>query len=274
MIEINNLSFNYGRLKVFDGFNLQIPKGQVCLITGINGVGKSTLLRLVARVLNPLSGEIRFPQITSPDPRSKIGFISDTLSLYQNLKVSQAIDFHKSVYKIQKFDDSLISHTKIKKNQRIKELSNGQKTIFHLSLILSAQPDIFLIDEVIHSIDAYLRKVFLEKLIDLLTEKKLTVIMVNLNFYDIENMIDRVILLKDGKTAVDEKIDDLKTKVKKITSSTQPKNIPILTEIHYSDHADYYVYPYETNDNDDMEGEIIDLDLTEIITAFIGGEYA
>lgn len=143
-----------------------------------------------------------------------------------------------------------------------------------MSLILSAQPDIFLIDEVIHSIDAYLRKVFLEKLIDLLTEKKLTVIMVNLNFYDIENMIDRVILLKDGKTAVDEKIDDLKTKVKKITSSTQPKNIPILTEIHYSDHADYYVYPYETNDNDDMEGEIIDLDLTEIITAFIGGEYA
>lgn len=122
MIEINNLSFNYGRLKVFDGFNLQIPKGQVCLITGINGVGKSTLLRLVARVLNPLSGEIRFPQITSPDPRSKIGFISDTLSLYQNLKVSQAIDFHKSVYKIKNL---MIHSSAIQKLKKIRGLKNS-----------------------------------------------------------------------------------------------------------------------------------------------------
>ena len=48
MIEIRGLSFSYGKTKVFRNFDLSIPEGQVCLITGINGVGKSTLLRLMA----------------------------------------------------------------------------------------------------------------------------------------------------------------------------------------------------------------------------------
>ena len=60
MIKIKNLSFYYGKAKVFNNFNLTIQSGEVTLITGINGVGKSTLLRLLAGVLKPAGGEILF----------------------------------------------------------------------------------------------------------------------------------------------------------------------------------------------------------------------
>ena len=60
MISIKELPFSYGKLKVFENFNLGVPEGEVCLITGINGVGKSTLLRLIARVLYPAGGKILF----------------------------------------------------------------------------------------------------------------------------------------------------------------------------------------------------------------------
>jgi ABC-2 type transport system ATP-binding protein len=274
MLEIKNLGFSYGKTRVFKDFNLKIDEGQVCLITGINGVGKSTLLRLMAGVLRPAQGEIVFGERLGDDPRRKIGFISDILSLYESLTVAQAIDFHKSVYSIPSVDDTLIKHTKIGYGQKIKELSSGQRTILHLSLILSIEPELLLIDEIIHSIDAYLRRVFLEQLVRLLTERHITVVMVNLTFHDIEHLVERVILLKAGEIAVDEDIETLKTRVKKIVSDSPPESLNILSRTDYSDHSEFYVYPFDEQSKVTIAGEVVDLNLTEIVTAFIGGEYA
>lgn len=274
MIEIKDLSFSYGKNKVYKNFNLLIPEGQTCLITGINGVGKSTLLRLIAGVLRPDEGTISFKKILSDDPRRKIGFISDSLSLYENLTVHQAIGFHRSVYHLASFDDSLIRHTKIGDDQKIKELSIGQRTILHLSLILSNEPEILLIDEIIHSIDAYLRRIFLEQLVQLMTERNITVVMVNLNFHDIEHLVERVILLKGGEMVVDEEIEILKSRVKKIVGVKPPENLNILSKIDFSDHSEYYVYPFEETISSTKATEVMDLNLTEIVSAFIGGEYA
>jgi ABC-2 type transport system ATP-binding protein len=274
MLEIRNLDFNYGKTRVFKNFNLKIDEGQVCLITGINGVGKSTLLRLIAGVLRPDKGEIIYSQKLGSDPRRKTGFISDVLSLYESMSVSQALDFHKSVYDISSVDDNLIKHTKIGYDQKIKELSTGQRTILHLSLILSTEPALLLIDEIIHSIDAYLRRVFLEQLIQLLTSRHITVVMANLNFHDIEHLVERVILLKSGEIAVDEDIEALKAKVKKIVSPAPPESLHILSRIDYSGHSEFFVYPYDKKSLPSLEGDVVDLNLTEIVTAFIGGEYA
>jgi len=274
MLEIKNLDFSYGKTRVFKNFNLEIAEGQVSLVTGINGVGKSTLLRLIAGVLRPARGEIVFKDKFGNDPRRKIGFLSDVLSLYESLTVAQAIDYHKSVYKISSVDDTLIKHTKIGYAQKIKELSTGQRTILHLSLILSTEPELLLIDEIIHSIDAYLRKVFLEQLVRLLTDRHITVVMVNLNFHDIEYLVERVILLKAGEIAVDEDIEALKAKVKKIVADSPPEPLHILSQIDYSSHSEFFVYPFDEKSRETLEGEVVDLNLTEIVTAFIGGEYA
>ncbi len=274
MLEISDLSFSYGKNRVFKNFNLQIPECQTCLITGINGVGKSTLLRLIAGVLRRDCGKIIFDKKLGDEPRRKIGFISDVLSLYESLTVRRAIELHRSVYALSSFEDSLIRHTKIGHDQKIKELSTGQRTILHLSLILSIEPELLLIDEIIHSIDAYLRRVFLEQLVRLLTERHITVVMVNLNFHDIEHLVERVILLKAGEIAVDENIEALKARVKKIVSVSPPESMNILSQTDYSDHSEFYVYPFAEKSRGTFAGEVIDLNLTEIVTAFIGGEYA
>lgn len=273
MIEIKNLDFSYGKTKIFDGFDLTVNEGQVTLITGINGVGKSTLLRLIAGVLKPAGGQIIFHEKMGDNPKRYIGFISDTLSLYESMTVEQAIAFHSSVYNITSFEDGLLKRTRINPTQRIKELSVGQRAILHLSLLLSSGAKLLLIDEILHSIDVYLRGVFLKELIKLMTERDVTVVFVNLNFRDIENMVDRVILLKDGKIAVDEEIDALKAKVKKVTSETPPEKLPVLFKVEYSDHSEYYIYPFAGDHANHIDSDIADLDLTSIVNAFIGNEY-
>jgi len=274
MIKIDNLKFGYGKKEIFEGFNLEIPDGQTCLVTGINGVGKSTLLRLIAGVLLPDGGNISFGPDMPLDPRFKIGFLSDKISLYESLKVSQMIELHMKMYGIKNFDYSLLEHTKIGMQQRVKELSWGHRTIFLLSLVLAIEPEVLLIDEVIHSIDAYLRKVFLEKVIGLISERKITVVMVNLNFHDVENIVDRVILLKDGKIAVDSDLDSLKAKVKKVVSTEPLKDVPVILRIPRENYTEYFVYPFdEKAHRPAVKGKVMDLDLTDIVTAFIGGEY-
>jgi ABC-type multidrug transport system ATPase subunit len=273
MIEIKNLSFSFGRSKIFNDFNLNIAEKEVTLITGINGVGKSTLLRLLTGVLKPAAGKIIFNEKMGNDPRRYIGFISDAPSLYESMTVAQAIDFHRSVYKFDHFDDSLLKRTKVSHHQKVKELSMGQRVIFHLDLLLSGEPRLLLIDEVIHSIDVYLRGIFLKELIKLLAEKDVTVVFVNLNFRDIENIVDRVILLKDGEVAVDEKIDALKSKVKKITTNKPAQGLPVLFQVEYSEHTEYFIYPFLEEYREKINGEVVDLDLTGIVNAFIGNEY-
>jgi len=276
MITVKNRTFGYNKKKIFNDCNLHIPQGQSGLITGINGVGKSTLLRLMAGVLQPDKGKILDSEKLGKVPRAKIGFISDRLSLYESLTVSRAIELHRSVYRIQQFDDSLIRHTRIKMNQRIKELSIGQRTILQLNLVLGAEPEVLLIDEVIHALDAYLRKFFLEQVIDLLSRRQVTVVMVNVNFHDIEHLVDRVILLKDGEIAVDEPIESLKDKVKRVTARELPKDIPVLSQGSYLGQvqSDFYIYPFSAEYSNRIEGQVADLNLTEIVAAFIGGEYA
>jgi ABC-2 type transport system ATP-binding protein len=274
MLQVKDLAFRYGRRRVFENFQLEIRDGQVCLITGINGVGKSTLLKLIAGVLRADAGTIEYPASMGQDPRWKTGFISDSLSLYKSLTVAQAIHYHRDVYRVARFDDTLIRHTKIESGQKVKDLSAGQRAILHLSLILSIEPDVLLVDEVIHSIDAYLRKLFLDQLIGLISKRAVTIIMVNLNFYDVERIVDRVILLRSGRILVDEPIDELKSKVKKVVASRRPASLSVISQADYGGYSEFYVYPYDPGLTGAVEGNVIDLDLTEIISAFIGGEYA
>jgi ABC-type multidrug transport system ATPase subunit len=94
------------------------------------------------------------------------------------------------------------------------------------------------------------------------------------NFHDIEHLVERVILLKSGEIAVDETIDALKAKVKKVSSRSAPDSLYVLSRIDYEDHSDFFVYPFHEGLRGTLGGEIRDLNLTEIVSAFIGGEYA
>lgn len=273
MIRLNNISFAYKKNPVFENFSLEINEGEATMITGINGSGKTTLLRLLAGVLFPEKGKIEYGQKMGENPRSKIGFISDQMNLYENMTLQDAIRFHSAVYNIKKFDPGIINKAKLNLNQKIGQLSAGQKLIFHLGLIMAAKPDVLLIDEIMHSMDVYLRETFLNHLLELIEEKQITLILVNLNYHDIEKIPQRVILMQNNMVSVDEQLDTLKSKVKKVVTTKEVSQLPILFHQQHADCHEYFVYPYEDGMGDKIGGKVIDLNLNDIIKAFIGGEY-
>ncbi len=272
IVEVKGLTVKIGKKTILDDIQVSFSRGECVLIAGPNGSGKSTFLKCLARVILPDKGSITYADSVSPE---KIGFISDQLSLFENFTVEQGIRFHKQVYGLSSFQDRLLQELGIDRRGKIKHLSAGERTIFSLSLVLSQEPQVLLIDEIIHVIDPYLRDRFLEEVIELMDRMNTTVFLVNHTFADIENIPERVMVMAKGRFLVDEKSEVLAKSLKKVISSSElPPDCPIIFSRQSSGEREYFIYPYTPELADRFPLEYLPVDLTEIVKAYIGGQYA
>jgi ABC-2 type transport system ATP-binding protein len=269
--EVENLKVNIGRKTVLDNIHIQFQKGESVVIAGKNGAGKTTFLKCLANVILPDQGRIVFSNKVSPE---KMGYISDQLSLFENYTVKQGIDFHSTVFHIQDFDFALINELKLNLNQKIKNLSAGERTLYHLGLILAQKPEILFIDEIIHVIDPYLREKFLEAVIDLIDCCQTTVVMVNHTFSEIEKIPDRILVMEKGQFILDEQTESLGKKLKKVVAKEEiPDQVPCIFKREASYLKEYFIYPFDEEVRKKFPNDYKDINLNEIIKAFIGGQY-
>ncbi|MCK5063678.1 MAG: ATP-binding cassette domain-containing protein [Candidatus Fermentibacteraceae bacterium] len=273
MIRLSNLSFAYGSKKVLEDFSLELSAGETVMITGPNGVGKSTILRLLAGVLIPVSGDIDHGLPEGIDPRLKTAFLPDSLSIYRSMTPTQAAEYHAGIYNTEPSDLELALKAGIDVNSIISDLSVGQRVLVHLSLILSTDPELILIDEVLHSVDPYLRDIVFRQLIAVMEKRNPTVVMVNLNFHEIEHLADRVVFLGRDGIRLDESVDDLKAKTRRVIAEEISPEHPILLTESVMGSKQHIVYPFDERVGSTDFESIQEMDLTEIMTAFMGGEY-
>ena len=271
IVEVKNLKLKIGRRNILDNISFQLQKGESVVIAGRNGSGKTTFLKCLANVIFPDQGSITFSEKV---PQEKIGYISDQLSLFENYTVKQGVDFHTSVFNIEDFDSTLIKELKLDLNQKIKNLSAGERTLFHLSLILAQKPEILLVDEIIHVIDPYLREKFLEAVIDLMDRYQTTVVMVNHTFSEIEKIPERVMVMEKGQFILDEPSDTLGEKIKKVDSEAEiSEEVPCIFKRELSHFKEYFVYPFNEELRKKFPYDYKNTSMNEIVKAFIGGQY-
>ncbi len=271
ILEIENLRVKIERKTILADIGIQFKKNESVVIAGRNGSGKSTFLRCLANVIFPDRGSVVYREGIT---KEKIGFISDQISLFENLTVEQGIRFHSSVFHIEDFDYTLINDLKFDLNQKIKNLSAGEKTLYHLSLLLSQKPEILLIDEIIHTIDPYLREKFLEAVIELIDRCQTTVIMINHTFSEIEKIPERVLVMEKGQFILDEICETLGDKIKSVVSEKEmPEEIPCIFKRESSFQKEYFIYPFKEEFRKTFPHEYKELSLNDIIKAFVGGQY-
>jgi ABC-2 type transport system ATP-binding protein len=272
ILEISDLCLSFGKKKILDHLNIQFEAGEAVMIAGKNGAGKTSLLRCIAGVYFPDSGSIRLHRSVR---KESLGLISDKMSLFNSFTLQEGIDLHCRIFNIKKFNDSLIQLLNIDRNQKIRNLSAGERAIYQLSLLLSQQPEILLVDEIIHAIDPYIRELFLEALIEMMDEYNTTVITVNHTFGEVGRIPERVLIMEEGGFVLDEKREDLHRKMKKIVTEKQITNdIPVFFKKESSVVNEYYIYPFMTEMESKYDYDFQEANLTEIIKSFIGGYYA
>jgi ABC-2 type transport system ATP-binding protein len=271
IVEVRDLSLSFSRKKVLEDLNVSFAKGEWAVIAGRNGAGKSTLLRCLAGVLLPDSGAVTRSEEAAPE---KIGFISDRLSLFEDWTMEQAIAFHCRVFHVGEFDDRMVRCLGVKPNDRIRDLSAGERAILHLSLVLSQKPSLLLVDEILHMLDPYIRDLFIEALIEAIAVQQAAVLTVNHTFSEIERIPERVLVMDGGKFIIDETPEALRNKMKKVVSREPlPESLPCFFKKTDGSYKEYFIYPFSEDLRAEHALDFQDIALPEIIKAFIGGGY-
>jgi ABC-2 type transport system ATP-binding protein len=201
MIEVDGLVKRYGRKNVLDLVSFTAEKGQITCLIGINGVGKSTIMKAIMGLTSMQGGAIRVDgQIPTTKTYEKVVFIPDTLTMPSHMKIKEAMLFMKDFYVNwnEARAEELIVFFKLNPEDRLSSLSKGNSAKANLLLGLSLDADYLLMDEPFSGIDMFSREQITAVFTSHLMEDR-GVLITTHEIHDIEHLIDKVILLDQGR---------------------------------------------------------------------------
>lgn len=205
VIETDGLSRRYGRKLALDRLDLRIPRGRIHAIVGANGAGKSTLFRILLGFLAPSDGEARIlgrdSQRLTPEDRGRIGFVNEEHTLPGWMRVSAIADMQRRAHPRwnARAYDEVIGHYRVLPEQKVGQLSRGERAGFNLALALAQSPELLILDEPTLGLDVVAKRAFLESLMYSNAADDCTVIYCSHQMEEIERVADNLIILELGR---------------------------------------------------------------------------
>lgn len=214
IISFQEVSKVYNEKTVVDQVNLAIQKGEFITILGTSGSGKTTILKMMNRLIEPTSGKILFEgeELSQLDPvslRRRVGYVVEQIGLFPHMTIGENI---ATVPKLLKWNQAEIN-ARVKElmnliqlpyeeysNRYPKELSGGQQQRVGVARALAANPDVVLFDEPFGAIDAITRSSLQEELRNIhrqLGDK--TFIFITHDIYEAFRLGSRVLIMDQGK---------------------------------------------------------------------------
>lgn len=200
MIEVKDITKSFGRKKVLKGVTFTANKGEITCLIGLNGAGKTTILNAIMNLTPIKSGTILIDgKKMTKDTYEKITFIPDAMTMIERMRIKESFEFMQDFYTTwnEGRAKELLAFFKLKEEERISELSKGNKAKVNLLLGLALDVDYILMDEPFSGIDLFSR----EQIADVFTSHLIEdrgVIITTHEINDIEHLIDKAVLLDDG----------------------------------------------------------------------------
>lgn len=224
MIEIKNISKNYGDKEVLKNLNCTIKDGLIYGLVGANGSGKSTLLRIVNGIYLADSGEILIDgenPLDNAKMKQNLVFVPDDLFFYQGYSIHDMALFYEALY--EKFDmeylEKLAKNLKLDIHKKIGTFSKGMKRQCALILAIATNAKYMFFDETFDGVDPVVRTVLKKILVNQIEEKKTTIVLTSHNLRELEDIADNLGLLQAGGILFEGEIDSIKTNMFKVQIS-------------------------------------------------------
>lgn len=160
MIEINNLSFARGNFLIFKDVSFTVKSGEVMILRGPNGKGKTTLLSNITQLLDPLSGEVKYQgiKIDSYIASQCFLYLGENHFAYDQLSLNQNIDYWLSIHNVN-FNKAIRDQSikflfgELNLNKKFYQLSFGQKKKLQLLLLMLVNKPIWILDDPFNGLD-------------------------------------------------------------------------------------------------------------------------
>ena len=213
-LSVRGISKRFGSHQALDGVSLEVPSRACVVVVGASGCGKTTLLRVIAGLTTPDSGEIwmRGVQVSAarrifvaPHER-RIGFVFQDLALWPHLTVRQNLGFVLEAQQVPLADrgarvEGALQVVRIEEliDRYPHELSGGEQQRVALARAVVGEPQILLLDEPLSSLDAELRATLRQELARLQRSLQLTAVYVTHDREDASALADFIVEMRAGR---------------------------------------------------------------------------
>jgi len=227
VVEIANLTKQYGSVSALSGLNLKLMPGEIYGLLGPNGAGKSTLIKIIAGLVEPTSGSVRVMELDNVTDsvvvKSKIGYVSENSILYESLSPRDFFEFVASIRKInQSFVDERVARLvpafglEQFYDSPIATLSMGTRQKVSIIAALLHEPSLLLLDEPLNGLDAKASRI-VKDIISLHTRKNNGAVLFSTHIMEVaENVCDRIGIIYQGKIVAEGSLDELRRKASEI----------------------------------------------------------
>lgn len=223
MLQINHLYKSYGKFRAVNNLTLHIPKGDLFGFVGPNGAGKTTTIRMVCGLMLPDGGDIIINGVDAlghPDEiKRQIGYVPDFFGVYDNLKVSEYMDFYGSMYRmgskeIERIAGDLLELVNLsdKKEAFVDTLSRGMKQRLCVARALLHNPALLIMDEPNSGLDPRARVEMKELLLNLKSMGKTIVISSHI-LSELSEMCNSIGIMNHGNLVAAGRIEDVMDQV-------------------------------------------------------------
>jgi ABC-2 type transport system ATP-binding protein len=212
-VEMRNVIKKFGSKTALNQLSVSFPRGKVIGLLGENGAGKSTIFKLIMGFMEPNAGEITvFGKKPEWSNLTSISYLGDRSSWYKFHTVYQALQYANRVYPHFRLDQAqeYIKFMGLDMNAYVSDLSKGQEMRLQLLLCLARKVDLYLLDEPFSGIDLISREKIVELLIDIMSEREITMIISTHDLHEVEGLFEHVVFIKDGKVEKEGDVEKLR----------------------------------------------------------------
>ncbi|TKI58300.1 ABC transporter ATP-binding protein [Brevibacillus antibioticus] len=226
MIEVRNVTKQYGSKNVVENVSVKIAKGKITSFIGPNGAGKSTLLSMISRLLTKDQGEVfiegqEIGQVKSSELAKKISILKQSNHITVRLTIRELVSFGRFPYsqgnltkEDWKYVDEAIQYLELTDIQHkyLDQLSGGQRQRAYIAMVVAQNTEYVLLDEPLNNLDMKHSVQIMKVLRRLVDERGKTVVIVihDINFASVYS--DYIVALKDGKVVKEGTTDEIITR--------------------------------------------------------------
>lgn len=214
LVTARGVSKHFGSVRAVDDVSFEIQQGKILGLIGPNGAGKTTLLKALLG-LTDCEGDLSVLGLDPFRQRKEllrnICFIADVAVLPRWIKVSQLLDFVASVHPnfSRQRAEVFLKQTQVRADARVRELSKGMVTQLHLSIIMSIDAKLLILDEPTLGLDIIFRKEFYSNLLNDYFDEGRTILITTHQVEEIENLLTDVMFINDGKIILHSPMESL-----------------------------------------------------------------
>jgi ABC-2 type transport system ATP-binding protein len=221
-IQTENLTKRFGARTAVDALSLSVSRGGVCGFLGVNGAGKTTVIRMLMGHLHPTAGVVRTlgadPWRHDPETRARIAYVSEEMRLPAWMSPVKAAAFNADLYP--RWDAglarALLDEFKLRDAGPFARLSKGQQRKTCILLALCQGAELVIMDEPAAGLDVVARHDFLNRVLDIACDGHRTVFISSHLLSDLERIVDSLAILDQGRAMLTGRLEDLKSGVRKL----------------------------------------------------------